>query len=128
MRPHENPGVRTADFICGYLVEELLQAGHEVVGIDNFSKYGRVQKSYDANPHYTFVEGDAKNVVLMKELIAGCDHFVAAAAMIGGISYFTNSRTICWLTTNAFQQRPLVRRSGPISSAGWKKSRCCRRA
>ena len=29
-----------AGFICGYLVEELLAAGHEVVGVDNFSKYG----------------------------------------------------------------------------------------
>ncbi|TMC64235.1 MAG: NAD-dependent epimerase/dehydratase family protein, partial [Chloroflexi bacterium] len=30
-----------AGFICGYLVGELLEHGHEVVGIDNFSKYGR---------------------------------------------------------------------------------------
>ena len=29
-----------AGFICGYLVAELLRAGHEVVGVDNFSKYG----------------------------------------------------------------------------------------
>ena len=32
-----------AGFICGYLVEELLAAGHEVIGVDNFSKYGRVR-------------------------------------------------------------------------------------
>lgn len=77
-----------AGFVCGYLVEDLLQAGHQVVGLDNFSKYGRVEKSFDADPNYTLVEGDAKNVALMKELIADCDHFVAGAAMIGGISYF----------------------------------------
>ena len=29
-----------AGFIDGYLVQELLDAGHEVVGLDNFSKYG----------------------------------------------------------------------------------------
>ena len=29
----------SAGFICGYVVEELLNNGHEVVGIDNFSKY-----------------------------------------------------------------------------------------
>jgi UDP-glucose 4-epimerase len=75
-------------FIAGYLVAELLDHGHEVVGLDNFSKYGRVQKSYDHHPHFQLVEGDAKEVNLMKELIADCDHFVAAAAMIGGISYF----------------------------------------
>lgn len=78
----------SAGFICGYLVEELLNQGHEVYGIDNFSKYGKLQKSYDNNPKYHFVEGDAKNVGLMKELATDCDAVVAAAAMIGGISYF----------------------------------------
>ncbi len=77
-----------AGFICGYLVEELLAAGHEVVGVDNFSKYGRVAKSYDANPRYRLVEGDAKDRDLLCELAADCDQVVAAAAMIGGISYF----------------------------------------
>lgn len=75
-------------FINGYLVEELLAAGHKVVGIDNFSKYGRVEKSYDRNPDFRFIEGDAKDIDLLKRLAADCDHFVAAAAMIGGISYF----------------------------------------
>jgi UDP-glucose 4-epimerase len=75
-------------FICGYLVEDLLARGHDVVGLDNFSKYGRVAKSYDAHPRFTLVEGDAKDVGLLKGLLADCDHFVAAAAMIGGISYF----------------------------------------
>jgi nucleoside-diphosphate-sugar epimerase len=37
-----------AGFICGYLVAELLQAGHEVVGLDNFSKYGPVRRTFDA--------------------------------------------------------------------------------
>ena len=77
-----------AGFINGYLVPELLDAGHEVVGLDDFSKYGRLTKSYDDHPRYRFVEGDAKDVVLMRELAADCDQVVAAAAMIGGISYF----------------------------------------
>src|SRR5664280_910733 len=78
----------SAGFICGYLVEELLQAGYEVVGVDNFSKYGRVEKSYDKHPLYRFVEANCKDVSLLKELLSDCDHFVASAAMIGGISYF----------------------------------------
>jgi UDP-glucose 4-epimerase len=77
-----------AGFICGYLVPELLERGHEVVGVDNFSKYGRLAKSYDDHPNYRFVEGDAKDVGLLTELAADCDQVVAAAAMIGGISYF----------------------------------------
>jgi nucleoside-diphosphate-sugar epimerase len=75
-------------FIGGYVVEELLARGHEVVGIDNYSKYGRVSKSYDSNSKYRFVEGDATNVDLMTELLMDCDHLIAGAALIGGISYF----------------------------------------
>ena len=78
----------SAGFICGYVVPELLEAGHHVVGVDNFSKYGPVQKSYDNHPNYDFVQGDAKNADLMTELAADCDHLIAGAAMIGGISYF----------------------------------------
>lgn len=75
-------------FISGYLVQDLLNNGHEVIGLDNFSKYGKTEKSYASHPNFTEIEGDVKNVDLLKELIQDCDHFVAAAAMIGGISYF----------------------------------------
>ncbi|HKC20371.1 MAG TPA: NAD(P)-dependent oxidoreductase, partial [Candidatus Dormibacteraeota bacterium] len=77
-----------AGFICGYLVEDLLQAGHDVVGVDNYSKYGRVSRTYDNDPRYRLVEGDAKDAALLTELARDCDHVVAGAAMIGGISYF----------------------------------------
>ncbi|HUZ89870.1 MAG TPA: NAD-dependent epimerase/dehydratase family protein [Candidatus Acidoferrales bacterium] len=77
-----------AGFIMGYLVPELLDAGYQVIGIDNYSKYGPVEKSHDHHPAYTLVSGDAKNTDLMLELAADCDHLIAGAAMIGGISYF----------------------------------------
>jgi UDP-glucose 4-epimerase len=78
----------SAGFIGGYVVEELLARGYAVTGIDNFSKYGRARKSYDSHPDYTLVEGDAQDIELMARLLADCDHFIAGAAMIGGISYF----------------------------------------
>lgn len=78
----------SSGFIGGYVVQELLSRGHQVVGIDNFSKYGKVAKSYDDDPNYRLVEGDAQDVELMTELLSDCDHFIAGAAMIGGISYF----------------------------------------
>ena len=78
----------SAGFIAGYLVEDLLAAGHEVVGLDNFSKYGPVERSYDTHPRYRPVVGDAKDAKLLRELANDCDHFVAGAAIIGGISLF----------------------------------------
>ncbi|MDF1742493.1 MAG: NAD(P)-dependent oxidoreductase [Gimesia sp.] len=75
-------------FIGGYVVGELLEAGYDVVGLDNFSKYGEVQPAYQDHPRYEFHQGDAKDVDLLKRLLQDCDHFIAGAAMIGGISYF----------------------------------------
>lgn len=78
----------SAGFISGYLIEELLSHGHQIVGVDNFSKYGKVKKSYDGDPNYRFTEGDAKDKELLRGLMQDCDQVVAGAAMIGGISYF----------------------------------------
>jgi nucleoside-diphosphate-sugar epimerase len=78
----------SSGFIGGYVVEELLGRGHEVVGVDNHSKYGPVSRSYDGASGYRLVEGDCRDVDLMTELLSDCDHFIAGAAMIGGISYF----------------------------------------
>ncbi len=77
-----------AGFIAGYTVEELLNNGHRVIGIDNYSKYGKVEKSYDKHPNYSFIEGDAKDMELMKKAAEDADIIVSGAAMIGGISYF----------------------------------------
>jgi UDP-glucose 4-epimerase len=74
-------------FVAGYLIPELLELGHEVIGLDNHSKYGKLEKSYDGHPRYRLVEGDAKRVDLLREVLGGCDHLVAGAAMIGGITY-----------------------------------------
>ena len=78
----------SAGFIGGYLVEELLQAGHHVIGLDNFSKYGPLHQASLNHPNYRFVEGDAKDVGLLRELMKDVDQVVAGAAKIGGISYF----------------------------------------
>jgi nucleoside-diphosphate-sugar epimerase len=78
----------SAGFIGGYLAEELLQAGHKVVGLDNFSKYGPTRPTSLGHERYRFVEGDAKDPALLDDLLRDADHFVAGAARIGGISYF----------------------------------------
>lgn len=78
----------SSGFIGGYIVEELLSKGYEVVGVDNYSKYGEVKKSYDDDPNYRLVVGDVQDTALMTELLSDVDHFIAGAALIGGISYF----------------------------------------
>lgn len=77
----------SAGFIGGYVVQEMLQNGYEVIGLDNFSKYGDLSQEM-SHERYQFVKGDAKDIELLKSLLKDCDHFIAGAAMIGGISYF----------------------------------------
>jgi len=78
----------SAGFIGGYVVEELLARGYDVVGVDNESKYGHVVRSFDGNPRYRLICGDARDPELMTDALDGCEHLIAGAAMIGGISYF----------------------------------------
>jgi nucleoside-diphosphate-sugar epimerase len=78
----------SSGFLGGYLVHELLARGHDVIGIDNFSKYGEVAKAHDNHPKYKLVRGNCKDAELMSSLAKDCDQIVAGAAMIGGISYF----------------------------------------
>lgn len=78
----------SAGFIGGYLVRELLDNGYDVIGLDSYWKYGKIEREIDSHPNYHFVEGDAKDVDLLKGLLEDCEHFVAGAAIIGGISLF----------------------------------------
>ena len=79
----------SAGFIGGYLVEELLQRrsrGHrprQFLQVRPRSSSNRLQ-----HPAYRFVQGDAKDVGLLGELMRDVDQVVAGAARIGGISYF----------------------------------------
>jgi nucleoside-diphosphate-sugar epimerase len=77
-----------AGFICGYLIPELLEAGHEVVGVDNLTTYGRTPRAFEGHPNYRFVVGEATDSELLRELAADCDQIVAAAGLVGGSSLF----------------------------------------
>jgi nucleoside-diphosphate-sugar epimerase len=76
-------------FIGGFIVEELLSQGHTVIGIDNFSKYGHLDKQHDRNPNFKLIVEDLSiSNKLLKQALIGADHLIAGAAKIGGISYF----------------------------------------
>jgi nucleoside-diphosphate-sugar epimerase len=77
-----------AGFIGGYITKDLLKEGYEVIGLDNFSKYGNFEDSKLHVPGLRMVEGDARDTDLLTDLMEDVDHVIAGAAMIGGISYF----------------------------------------
>jgi nucleoside-diphosphate-sugar epimerase len=74
-------------FLGGYIVKELLSRGYEVVGIDNYSKYGDARIGFESSS-YRAVQGDASDVSLMRNALDGALYLIANAAMVGGIGYF----------------------------------------
>ena len=72
-----------AGFICSYLIPELLAAGHEVIGVDDLSRYGRTTHAHDRHPKYRFVAGNVCDTELLRDLAEDCDQLVAAAGVVG---------------------------------------------
>jgi UDP-glucose 4-epimerase len=73
-------------FIGSFLCSLLLEKGYEVVGIDNYSKYGHVVRPHNSHPRFRFAELDLTKSLL--PVIEGLDFIIANAAVIGGIALF----------------------------------------
>jgi UDP-glucose 4-epimerase len=76
-------------FIGTYICQELLNNNYNVIGVDNFSKYGKLTRGHDTHPNFKFYEEDcSKNDFLDRLKDVTFDYIIAGAAMIGGIAYF----------------------------------------
>jgi len=81
-------------FIGSYVCEELLKNNYSVIGIDNFSKYGFINRAHDDNSNFRLIQEDCSSEKFKQKFISGdesdtnFDFIIAGAAMIGGISYF----------------------------------------
>jgi nucleoside-diphosphate-sugar epimerase len=77
-------------FIGSYLCAEFLEKGYNVVGVDNFSKYGPITRPHDHHPNFNLInmdiiDFDPDNII---PEIQDIEYIIAGAAMIGGITYF----------------------------------------
>ncbi len=76
-------------FVGSYLCQELVNNGYQVVSIDNFSKYGPIDRPQDKHPNFKLLEMDVRDLdSSIPDCLLDVDYIVACAAMIGGISYF----------------------------------------
>ena len=72
-----------AGFICTHLIPDLLDAGHEVVGVDDLSRYGRTHHEYDDHPRYRFEPVDVRDPDALRELAMDADQIGAGAGLVG---------------------------------------------
>ena len=76
-------------FIGSYICNELLNNGYEVIGVDNYQKYGKIARPHDNHPNFKLYALNILDSEFLK--IVYKEHpniIIAGAAMIGGISYF----------------------------------------
>ncbi len=62
----------------------LLEKGYTVKGVDNFARYGEIERERD----YEFVRGDLTDPTFVNEIITGVDAVIQAAALIYGVGGF----------------------------------------
>ena len=76
-------------FIGSYVCSELLENHYNVIGVDNYSKYGKVTRRHDSHENFELIEMDCTNNDFVERLKDyEFNYIIAGAAMIGGISYF----------------------------------------
>lgn len=68
----------------GAVIPLLIEAGHKVVGVDNFARYGRMEKERS----YEFVEADLTDPLAVNQLMQGIDGVIQGAATIYGVGGF----------------------------------------
>ena len=76
-------------FIGSYICQELLNQNYQVIGVDNFSKYGYLIRGHDKHNDFTLATMDCSKESFFDKIEQyEFDYIIAGAAMIGGISYF----------------------------------------
>jgi UDP-glucose 4-epimerase len=96
-----------AGFIGSHLTEQLLAAGHEVVGLDDLST-GR-RDNLDAvagHPGFRLVEGSILDGAAVHELASGADWVFHLAAAVG--AFVIRDRTLSSLRTNIWGTENVV--------------------
>jgi nucleoside-diphosphate-sugar epimerase len=76
-------------FIGSYICNELLNNGYQVIGVDNFQKYGKITRAHDSHPNFKLYNIDVLSENFLEVVdLEKPNMIIAGAAMIGGISYF----------------------------------------
>jgi UDP-glucose 4-epimerase len=101
----------SAGFIGGYLVAELLDGGHHVIGVDNFSKYGPIEKSYQEHPQLHVRQRRLQRRRLLGDLAAGAITWWPAPPRSAASAISTNTPTICCARTSGSSPPPSMRPS-----------------
>lgn len=76
-------------FLGTYMCQEFLNNHYQVIGVDDFSKYGAVLRPHDSHQNFKLYTCDVRDPEFQEIVVnEQPDFIIAGAALIGGISYF----------------------------------------
>lgn len=67
-----------------FVIPHLIKAGHEVIGVDNFARYGVIERKRN----YKFIRGDLTDKEFVDKIMKNIDGVIQAAALIYGVGGF----------------------------------------
>ena len=67
-----------------FVIPHLIKNGHEVLGVDNFARYGVIERDRE----YEFIRGDLTDKEFVDQIMEGVDGVMQAAALIYGVGGF----------------------------------------
>ena len=67
-----------------FVIPVLQENGHEVIGVDNFIRYGEIERERN----YEFIRGDLTDKDFVDKIVYGVDGVIQAAALIYGVGGF----------------------------------------
>ena len=76
-------------FLGSYLCNELLSHGHIVIGVDDFSRYGKIKRAHDSYPNFTLLEytiWSSEDDLRSDIYELKPDIIVSMAALVGGVA------------------------------------------
>ena len=90
-------------FIGSHLCDELLSNGYSVMGLDDCSRYGKIERKHDNHPEFTFLETNIIKCQITPRLgpcFKDIDVWVSAASEVYGTRYY-DKRSYDVLQANA---------------------------
>lgn len=72
-----------AGYLGCILIPELLDRGNRVIALDTYTRGDTTLAHFAANPNFEPVRGDARDEVILKELLAKADIAIPLAALVG---------------------------------------------
>ncbi len=67
-----------------WVIPVLLKNGHKILGVDNFARYGEIERQRD----YEFIRGDLTDEKFVRDLMSQVEGVMQAAALIYGVGGF----------------------------------------